>query len=99
MKNIFYILVILLVTVTISAGTYALVENNSASVETTNASCEMSARQGGQHEGGEHGASFAGGMMGVLSLLAKVAGITAIVVLLEKAFTLFQKPRAAQIIG
>ena len=102
MKNILYILVILLVATAISTGTYALVENSNSSVTTnmTSADGEMPARpEGGQHEGGEHGASFGGGMMGVLSVLAKVAGITAIVFLLEKAFALFQKPRVAQLTG
>jgi hypothetical protein len=102
MKNILYILVILLVAAAISAGTYALVKNNSSSdaANMTNESGEMPARpEGGQHEGGEHGASFGGGMMGVLTILAKVAGITVIVVLLEKAFALFQKPQVSQIIG
>jgi hypothetical protein len=108
MKNILYIIVILLVATAISAGTYALVENSSTSTSMqggtppnmTSADGEMSARpEGGTREGGEHGASFAGGMMGVLTILAKVAGITAIVVLLEKAFTLFQKPQASQLSG
>jgi hypothetical protein len=107
MKNILYILVILLVAAAISAGTYALVENNSASTTMqeggtpqtmTSADREMPARpEGGSHEGGEHGASFGGGMIGVLSVLAKVAGITAIVILLQKAFALFQKPQASQL--
>ena len=102
MKNILYILVILLVAAAISAGTYALVENSNPSATTnmTSADGEMPTRpEGGNREGGEHGASFGGGMMGVLTILAKVAGITAIVVLLEKAFTLFQKPRVAQLTG
>jgi hypothetical protein len=102
MKNILYILVILLVATAISAGTYALVENSNSSATTnmTSADGEMPARpEGGNREGGEHGASFGGGMMGVLSVLAKVAGITAIVFLLEKAFALFQKPQVSQLTG
>ena len=102
MKNILYILVILLVAAAISAGTYALVENSNTSDATTMTSAggEMPARpEGGSHEGGEHGASFGGGMMGVLSVLAKVAGITAIVFLLEKVFAFFRKPRASQLTG
>jgi hypothetical protein len=111
MKNILYIIVILLVAAAISAGTYALVENSSSSVtmegETSpnmnSADGEMPAMpEGGRQEGGEggeHGASFAGGMMGVLTILAKVAGITAVVALLEKAFALFPKPQVSQLTG
>ena len=109
MKNILYILVILLIAAAISAGTYTLVENNSSSAamqeggtppNMTSADGQMPARpEGGSHGGGEHGASFGGGMIGVLSVLAKVAGITAIVILLEKAFAFFQKPQASQLTG
>ena len=102
MRNILYIIVILLVAVAISAGTYALVENSNSSATTnmTSADGEMPTRlEGGNREGGEHGASFGGGMMGLLTILAKVAGITAVVILLEKAFTLFQKPQTSQLTG
>jgi hypothetical protein len=102
MKNILYIIVILLVAAAISAGIYALVENNSSSdaANMTSADGEMPARpEGGNREGGEHGASFAGGMMGVLTILAKVAGITAVVILLEKSLAFFQKPQVSQLTG
>jgi hypothetical protein len=108
MKNILYIIVILLVAVAISAGTYALVENSSSSATMEGGtslnmnSADGAMTEGGRHEGGEggeHGASLAGGMMGVLTILAKVAGITAVVILLEKAFTLFQKPQTSQLTG
>jgi hypothetical protein len=107
MKNILYIIVILLVAVAISAGTYALVENSSSNAtmeggtppNMTSADGEMPARPEGGHQGGEHGASFGGGMAGVLTILAKIAGITAIVILFEKAFAYFQKPQVSQMIG
>lgn len=103
MKNILYIIIILLIATAISAGTYTLVENSSSSAtmeggtspSMTSADGEMPARS----EGGEHGASFAGGMMGVLTILAKIAGVTAIVILFEKAFAYFQKTQVSQMIG
>jgi hypothetical protein len=107
MKNILYILIILLVATAISTGTYALVENSSSSAtmedgtppNMNSADGEMPARPEGGHQGGEHGASFAGGTMGVLTILAKIAGITAIVILFEKAFAYFQKPQVSQMTG
>lgn len=102
MKSILYILIILLVATAVSTVTYILVENSSSSAATemVNPEGEMPVRpEGEHHEGGEHGSSFGGGMMGVLSILAKVASFTAMVFLLEKVFSFFQKQRVSPALG
>ncbi len=96
MKNILYIIVILLVAAAISAGTYALVENNgdSASMQggtppnMTNTEGMPARPEGEHHEGGGHGTSFAGGLSGVFVTLGKLTAITVVIALLQKGFDL-----------
>jgi hypothetical protein len=109
MKNILYILIILLVAAVISAGTYALVESNSLGSATTdgkapptmtNANGDMPTIPADRRpEGGEHGTSSAGGFTGILILLAKVAGIAIVVTLFDKVFSYLQKLQVSQITG
>ncbi|GMV65677.1 MAG: hypothetical protein AMXMBFR75_14750 [Candidatus Hinthialibacteria bacterium] len=100
MKTILQILVILLVAAAVSGGVYALVENTSliSSAEAerpqmTNAdgtSVQMMERP----EGGDgDGASFSRGIGEVGMLLAKITGITIVILLIQKAFERLRKPK------
>ncbi len=99
MKTILQILVILLVAAAVSGGVYALVENTSlmssvgaergAPPQMTGADSQsMPARP----EGGEdHAASLSRGIGEVGFLLAKITGITVVILLVQKALGLLQK--------
>lgn len=102
MKTILRILVILLITVSVSGGIYTLVENTSllSSVEAERgAPSQMNAAENGnmptRPEGGEdhHSASLSRGFGEVGTLLAKITGITIVILLIQKAIELLQKPK------
>jgi hypothetical protein len=99
MKTIFHFTIILLVIAIAARGIYLIVENTSVTSsgapsegQPTGLNGQMPSPPAGDGpEGGEHGGSFAGGISEVLFLLAKIAGITLIVTLIEKATDFFQK--------
>jgi hypothetical protein len=110
MKIILRIITILLVAAVV-AGTLTLIVNNTASatsgpggeggqppsMNSTNG--QMPARpEGGPNGDREGGASIGQGLLQVLVTLAKVAGITVVVLLIEKGVSLLKKnaPKAAQ---
>lgn len=99
MKTILNIVVILLIAVIVASGVYALVEKTSlvSSSEAgmgqppamMNADGSTSTQPMGHPEGGdEHGASLTRGLSEVLVTLAKLTGITVIILLLQKGFDL-----------
>lgn len=104
MKTILRILVILLIAVTVSGGIYALVENTSliSSAEAERGAPSQMTGTDGQSmptrpKGGEdHGAvSFSRGLGEVGMLLAKITGITVIILLIQKGMSrLKNKPVA-----
>ena len=98
MKTILHLVVISIVAVIVASGVYALVENTSLISSTeaehgqppamTNAdgtSTQMMERpEGGDH----HEASFTRGLSEVLVTLAKLTGITVLILSLQKGFEL-----------
>ena len=102
MKTILRILVILLIAVSVSGGIYALVENtnllSSAEAErgvppqiTDGDAQSMPTRPEGGDE--HHEASLSGGLGEVGVLLAKITGITIVILLVQKALELLRKPK------
>lgn len=104
MKTILRILVILLIAVTVSGGIYALVENTSliSSAEAERGAPSQMTGTDGQSmptrpEGGEDhdAASFSRGLGEVGMLLAKITGITVVILLIQKGMSrLKNKPVA-----
>ncbi|MBK6647592.1 MAG: hypothetical protein IPG44_17935 [Anaerolineales bacterium] len=103
MKVILRILVILLVATVVSSGVYALVENTSLvssneaergappqMTDTDDASFQPMERPA---DGDEHGASLSRGVGEMGVLLAKISGITIIVLLVQKAAALLQNKK------
>ena len=102
MKTILQILVILLIAVAVSGGIYALVENSSLiSSAEAERGVPPQIRDGDAQsmptrpEGGDehHGASLSGGLGGGGVVLAKITGITAVILLVQKALELLRKPK------
>ena len=102
MKTILQILVILLIAVSVSGGIYALVENTSllSSAEAERGAPPQMTDGDAQSmptrpEGGEdhHAASLSGGLGEVGVLLAKIMGITIVILLVQKAHELLRKPK------
>lgn len=100
MKTILKILVILLIAVAVSGGIYSLVENTSllSSVEAGHGQPPQMTSTDGQSmptrpEGGDDhdSASFSRGLGEVGVLLAKITGITVVILLVQKGMALFQK--------
>jgi hypothetical protein len=103
MKTILNIAIILLVAAVVAGGYALIVNNTSiasgpggeggqppvmTSANGQTASGQMPARpEGGPDREGEGGASIGQGLLQVLVTLVKLAGITAIVLLIEKGFT------------
>lgn len=102
MKTILQILVILLIAVSVSGVIYALVENTSL-VSSTEAergappqmmdgdAQSMPTRPEGGND--HHAASLSGGLGEVGVLLAKITGITIVILLVQKALELLRKPK------
>jgi hypothetical protein len=102
MKTIMKIVVILLVAAVVAGG-FSLAVNNSSLAGTspaeggqppalTNSSSSSITQTTFRPEGSDReGGSIAGGLADVVGTIAKLAGITAIVLLLEKAFSLLSK--------
>lgn len=109
MKTILPILVILLITAVVSGGIYALVENTSllsSSEAEHGAPPQMTSADGTSFQpmerpdGDDHdAASLSRGLGEVGVLLAKITGITLIILTIQKALGAFQKhkPAAAQL--
>lgn len=102
MKTILRILVILLIAVAVSGGIYSLVENTSlmSSVDAEHGQPPQMTGTDGQSmptrpEGGEDhdAASLSRGFGEVGTLLAKITGITIVILLIQKAIELLQKPK------
>lgn len=102
MKTILRILIILLIAVTVSGGIYTLVENTSllSSIEAERgAPSQMTGAENGtmptRPEGGDDhdAASLSRGFGEVGTLLAKITGITIVILLIQKAIELLQKPK------
>ena len=102
MKTILRILVILLIAAAVSGGIYTLVENTSllSSVEAERGAPSQMTSTGGtstqpmqRPEGGEDhdAASLSRGIGEVGALLAKITGITVVILLAQKALGLLQK--------
>ena len=105
MKTILHILVILLATAIVAGGVFALVENTTlvssddaghgqppATLNTDGTSTQPMRHGEG---GGEHGASFARGMSGLLVTLGKLGAVTVIVLLFQSLITQLQKRKIA----
>ena len=92
MKTILRIITILLVAAVV-AGAFSLAVNTSSSASTTNASGQsfqaVERPAGGDRDGG----SITGGLGGVLGTLAKLTGISLLVLLLQKGFSLLGNRR------
>lgn len=98
MKIISRIIVILLVAGIVSSGIYALAGSTSLTSgneadlgpqpSMTNTGSQPMPPMGG-HEGGEDGASLTRGLSGVLVTLAKLTGITLVVLFAQKVFGSF----------
>ncbi|HMZ08631.1 MAG TPA: hypothetical protein PK078_13525 [Anaerolineales bacterium] len=110
MKTILPILVILLITAVVSGGIYALVENTSllsSSEAEHGVPPQMTSADGTSFQpmerpdgGDDHdAASLSRGLGEVGVLLAKITGITLIILTIQKALGAFQKhkPAAAQL--
>ena len=102
MNTILRILVILLIAGAVSGGIYALVENTSliSSAEAERGAPSQMTSTDGQSmptrpEGGEDhdSASFSRGLGEVGMLLAKITGITVIILLIQKGIEFLQKPK------
>ena len=101
MKTILHLIVILLVAVIVAGSVYALVENTTlvSSTESehgtppamTNADGSTTQMMERHEGGGEHGASFARGLSEVLVTLAKLTGITVVVLLIQSLVARVQK--------
>ncbi len=105
MKTIFKIIAILVVASIVAGGFYLAVSNTSLATESsergepsalTNADGQ-SFQPMERTEGSEGGTSLARGLSGVITPLAKLAGITIVVLLLEKAFHLLRNRKPASI--
>lgn len=104
MKTILKIIVILFVAALVAGGFYLVVENTSSTAteggsfpSMTNADETRPERPAAipDRDGGEHGASLAGGLAGVIGALVKLTVIIAITLIVEKGTSLFGKKRAA----
>ena len=94
MKTVLHLVVILLVAIIVAGGVYALVENTTlvSSTESehggppamTNADGSNTQMMERHEGGGEHGASLTRGLSEVFVTLAKLTGITVIILLLQK---------------
>ena len=100
MKTILQILAILLIAVAVSGGIYALVENTSLISSTEverGAPSQMTGTESGTmptrpERGDDHdAASLSRGLGEVGMLLAKITGITIVILLIQKGMSLFQK--------
>jgi len=101
MKTILHLIVILLVAVIVAGSVYALVENTTlvSSTESehgalpimTNADGSTTQMMERPEGGGEHEASFTHGLSEVLVTLAKLTGITIVVLLIQSLVARVQK--------
>jgi hypothetical protein len=99
MKTILNIIIILLVAAVIARGFSLYVNNTSTSIsggESGRPAMNADGTMPDRPEGGDAGSSIGQGLLQVLIVLAKLAGITVIVLLIEKGVTLLGKraPRA-----
>ena len=96
MKTIFRIIIILVAAALVAGAFNLAVGSNSGTAGQAPAFGNDSGhrlpdRDGG--EGGEHGASFDGGLLGILGSLAKISAITALILLVQKGIAkLTSKP-------
>lgn len=98
MKTIFKIIAILVVASIVAGGFYLAVNNTSLATESSERGepSAMTSADGQSFqpmerpEGSEGGTSLTRGLSGVITPLAKLAGITIVVLLLEKAFYLLR---------
>jgi hypothetical protein len=107
MKTILRIIIILLAAAVV-AGTLTAVVNNTSLASSSGeggqppaiASANGQSQRPARPEGGDHagGASLAGGLLQILASLAKLTGITALVLFVEKGVSLLGK-RAPQPTG
>ncbi len=105
MKTILHLVVILLVAVIVAGGVYAIVENTTlvSSTESehgtppTMTNADGSTTQMMEHPegGGEHEASFTRGLSEVFVTLAKLTGITVVVLLIQFLVARVQKRQIA----
>ncbi len=106
MKAILHLVVILLVAVIVAGGVYALVENTTlvSSTESEHGMPPAMTNADGSTiqmmerpvvGGGEHGASFTRGLSEVLITLAKLSGITVVVLLIQSLVAKIQKLKIA----
>ncbi len=104
MKTILRIVIILLIAGIVSGGIYALAQNTSllSSGETERGQPPAKTSEDGQvaqtmerperpDGGDEHGASLSRGLIGVGGTLGKLTGITILILLVQKAFSLINK--------
>ncbi len=101
MKTILRIIVILLVAGIVAGGLSLAVNNSSVASDTnfeggqppvmTSADGQTITQPMERPEGGdEHGASLAGGLGGVLATIAKIMGITIVILLIQKVISLLE---------
>lgn len=105
MKTILKILAILMIAALVAGGFYLIANNTSLASDMdhegsrpsmTDASGQTIQPTEHPERGNEHGASLARGSAGVAGTLVKLAVITIIVLLIQKAFSLLGNRKAAQ---
>src|SRR5690242_19585663 len=94
MKTILRIITILLVAAVV-AGAFSLAVNNSSSASTTNANGQSFQPLDRPAGGDRGGGSITGGLAGVLGTLAKLTGISLLVLLLQKGISQLGNRRLA----
>ncbi len=109
MKTILKIIVLLFIAALVAGGFYMVVENTSSTAATDgrsfppmdNSDGTRPERPEGMLERGghdnEHGASFLGGLAGVIGALIKLTIVIAIALVVEKGINLLGKKRAASL--
>jgi hypothetical protein len=104
MKTILNIVIILFVAAVVAGG-FSLIVNNTSSASgsggeggqppaMTAIDGQTTSQRPEHPEGGDEGASIGQGLLQMLVTLAKLTGITVIVLLVEKAISLLSKKRA-----
>lgn len=95
MKTILRIIVILIVASFVAGAISLAVNNMSLSSGEGSQPPAMTSVDGQSFQPGERseGGSITGGLVGVLTTLMKIAGITLVIVLLQKALSQLRRPR------
>jgi hypothetical protein len=108
MKTILRIIVILLVATLVAGGFYLGVNNTSTTASASGQFPTMTSADGQTQQlpsrpeggpGGEEGGDSLGGLLGIFVTLAKLTGITLVVLLVEKGLSLLSKGTPKPVTG